>query len=328
MGFRSHLALRITIALLFGFLPTIGQTANARSEQKLTFTRLLITATDEQEQAIDLRHGPQLPPRELLTRPTFAKTIRLVVPQTSSGVTYFTLPPTAESMIQVTSIDYYLSSPELEPDQRYPLVLCLHGSGGRFNDDFRPNVYAYNRLQQPDVPDAFLVAPHVVGSENRWGDWRWQEGNYSLNAVAESDEMAMTQALVEHLVRTLPIDPLRVYVTGQSMGGFGTFDLVARYPGYYAAALPMAGGGPVDAAERLAQTPLWFFHGSADEAIDVTTSRELAAALEAIDADYRYTEYRNQPHGIWHRAFHHVDRRTGESTIEWLFAQERAVTEQ
>jgi predicted peptidase len=115
----------------------------------------------------------------------------------------------------------------------------------------------------------------------------------------------------------LPVDARRVYVVGQSLGGYGTWDLIARYPDLFAAAIPLCGGGDTKRILSARNVPVWAFHGAKDATVPVARSREMVTALRTINSSVRYTEYPNVGHDVWSRAFAEHD------LPEWLFAQRR-----
>jgi predicted peptidase len=106
-----------------------------------------------------------------------------------------------------------------------------------------------------------------------------------------------------------------VYVMGLSMGGFGTWDLVTRYPKRFAAAVPICGGGDPGRVESLGDLPLWVFHGADDEVVAPIYSRRMVEAIRAAGGDPRYTEYPGVGHNSWDPAFAEPE------LFPWLFAQ-------
>jgi predicted peptidase len=106
--------------------------------------------------------------------------------------------------------------------------------------------------------------------------------------------------LVDHVQKQLNIDPTRVYVTGLSMGGFGTWRLVAKYPERFAAAVPICGGGEfTDMAKSLRRVPIWAFHGKLDAVVPVSKSEEMVNAVRRAGGDVRLTIYPDVEHNSW-----------------------------
>ncbi|MDD4496475.1 MAG: prolyl oligopeptidase family serine peptidase, partial [Eubacteriales bacterium] len=110
------------------------------------------------------------------------------------------------------------------------------------------------------------------------------------------------------------IDKSRIYVTGLSLGGFGTWDIISRHPELFAAAIPVCGGGDPSYAEVLVDMPIWTFHGSADSIVPVEGTREMVEALKAAGSELiKYTEYENAEHNVWNMAY------VEDDLLTWLF---------
>ena len=124
--------------------------------------------------------------------------------------------------------------------------------------------------------------------------------------------------LIDALKTEFSVDPHRVYLTGVSMGGFGTWEYVARRPELFAAAAPMAGYSDPRQVERFAKIPFWIFHGGADRTNPVQGSRTMYALLQKAGADVRYTEYPETDHGpSFGKAWAEAD------LLPWIFSQRR-----
>ena len=129
--------------------------------------------------------------------------------------------------------------------------------------------------------------------------------------------MKAVKKLLEETMKEFPIDPQRVYVTGLSMGGFGTWDIIQRYPDLFAAALPICGGGDTAQAERLKNMPIWAFHGSIDKVVIPERSRNMIAAIKKAGGQPIYTEYPGVGHVSWTQTY------SNHAVMDWLFAQEK-----
>jgi predicted peptidase len=124
--------------------------------------------------------------------------------------------------------------------------------------------------------------------------------------------------LMDDFIASNPVDPDRVYVTGPSMGGFGTWDAIQRRPERFAAAVPVCGGGDATLAKQIARVPVWAFHGARDPVVNPKRSRDMIAALKAAGAKPRYTEYENVAHSAWIPAY------ADDEMFKWLFSQRRS----
>lgn len=211
------------------------------------------------------------------------------------------------STVQVAfsaSTRYWLVMPQAaaaHPQQRWPLLMFLHGSGERGTDLNLVRVHGPWAwlAQQPDTP-FIVVAPQADVA----GGWNPH----------------VLHALIEQLQATLPVDPDRVLVTGLSMGGFGAWALATEYPDSLAAIAPICGFGDEDRMERLRHLPVWAFHGDHDSAVPVAGHRATIAALRAAGGQPRYTEYPGVDHDSWTATYNNPE------LYQWLLAQRRRAT--
>lgn len=241
------------------------------------------------------------------------------------------------------SLIYYLYIPaDYNPARKYPLVLLLHGGGERANpkkpasqneklllNDPYASVWSasYTGAGNPHIQQnwpSFIVIPQMTLSE------QWVNVNVHLGSYVQSAQPSLPLQLTKELLDSLQlqyqgIDASRLYVTGLSNGGLGTWDAIERWPDYFAAAAPIAGAGDPSKAAVLKNLPIWAFHGSADPTIPVSGSRTMIAAIEAAGGQPRYTEFAGQGHGVWPYVYSLNTsslRVTGFFT--WLFAQHKA----
>ncbi len=207
-------------------------------------------------------------------------------------------------------------------ESAWPAILFLHGAGERGDDGLLQTEVGLG----PAIRRAPERFPAIVVFPQAPADSLW---------VGVPAEMAI--AALDRTVVEFRVDPGRVYLTGLSMGGHGTWYLAYRHPDRFAAVAPIcawvvdppdfrgsvpvvppANGPPLAAlADRLANTPIWIFHGEMDAVVPVTGSREPAAALEAVSADVRYTEYLGLNHDVWDATY------ASDTFLRWLFAQRR-----
>lgn len=209
------------------------------------------------------------------------------------------------STVQVAfsaSTRYWLVMPKAaaaNPNQRWPLLMFLHGSGERGTDLNQVRVHGpwHWLAQQTDSP-FIVVAPQADVA----GGWNPH----------------VLQALIEQLKATLPVDPDRVLVTGLSMGGFGAWALATEYPTALAAIAPICGFGDEDRMERIRHLPVWAFHGDRDSAVPVAGQRAGIAALRAAGGQPRYTEYPGVDHDSWTATYNNPE------LYAWLLTQRRS----
>ena len=121
--------------------------------------------------------------------------------------------------------------------------------------------------------------------------------------------------LVDFVANTYSADPKRLYVTGLSMGGFGTWNLLADYPGKFAAAVPICGGGDPAKVEKMKETPIWVFHGAKDTAVSISKSEAMVDALKKIDGKVKFTMYPDAGHDSWTETYNNSE------VYKWLLEQ-------
>lgn len=206
---------------------------------------------------------------------------------------------------------------------RVPTILFLHGTGERGSDGDKPTrvgLGPYIRAHADTFP-AIAVFPQAPDGR----DW---------NGVAA--EIAF--AALDAATREFGGDPDRSYLTGLSMGGYGTWELALMQPRRFAALAPVCGGltapreerdlvvtplrgeadPPAALAKRLKHLPVWIFHGAKDDVVPPRESREISIALKAVGADVRYTEFPEANHNSWDPAYSQTP-----GLWPWLFAQRR-----
>lgn len=209
-----------------------------------------------------------------------------------------------------------LVPPKIEESEKYPLVIFLHGAGERGSDNaaqLKHGVGDFVRHQK-DYP-CFLVAPQCPEGK-RWVEVDWSAATHDL-PEKPGDQMAMVKALIDQMVDEKPIDADRIYITGLSMGGYGTWDAISRYPDLFAAAAPICGGGDPKHAKTIKDIPIWCFHGDQDQAVKVERSRAMIEAIKDAGGEPKYTEYPGVGHDSWTQSY------KNDEFFAWLFAQKK-----
>ena len=214
-----------------------------------------------------------------------------------------------------------------EPERvRYPLVLFLHGAGTRGADGaaFSGNVVLRSLLARASrIEPAIVLAPQCPEGE-QWVDTPWGDKTHVFREEP-SRPLSAALELLDREVESLPVDRSRILVCGKSMGGYGTWDLLSRRPDFFAAAIPVCGGGtPEKIAEASHTTPVWTVHGDADGTVPVENTRAIAAAVRADPAhaaEFRYREMPGVGHDSWTATF------TDPAVMDWFFAQRRTDVE-
>ena len=163
------------------------------------------------------------------------------------------------------------------------------------------------------------------GQNSTWSyfNFRFDTARRRLDLLFTFQENPKTYALLvkelaDSLVQSGLIDTNRIYIGGLSLGGFGTWDFIERYPGYFAAAIPICGGGDTTCAPQIAgKTAVWIFHGGSDPLVSVQYARQYYRSLSRVGADVKYNEYPGVRHNSWVNAFKEP------GLMEWLFSKSR-----
>ncbi|HEU0142196.1 MAG TPA: hypothetical protein VFQ79_20915 [Bryobacteraceae bacterium] len=190
---------------------------------------------------------------------------------------------------------YFLMVPEnYQPEKHtYPLVLMLHGASR--------HMYGGKVLARPIMRENlpfFAVIP-IMPFGYTWASPK----TFSLRPQA----LPLAMSTMRSVMKNYSINENQVYVTGYSLGGIGTYAAVTRYPGVFAAAAPTDAYWNPETADRIDDVPIWIFHGVQDQGMPVAYARMLAAGLQQLGRDVRYTEYANRGHGAWIPAYENPD---------------------
>jgi len=209
-------------------------------------------------------------------------------------------------------LPYRLFTPEnTDGKEKLPLIVFLHGAAGKGDNNLGqmtdqivcPSVWALpeNQAKNP----CFVLAPQSSGF-----------GGY---AGWSREIVPMVKSLVDEITAGHNIDSNRIYITGLSMGGYGTWNLLTLYPDFFAAGVPVCGKGDTSQAALLVEhkVPVWVFHGAIDKVVPVAGSRDMVAALKKAGGKPHYTEYPDIGHNSWEGAY------TDPNLPKWLFGQRR-----
>ena len=169
---------------------------------------------------------------------------------------------------------------EKDNTKAWPIIIYLHGSSCKGNNleklkKYGPPFYLERGMQV----DAIVISPQCPSNKN-WTVGSWFESFY--NEMKEKYHF----------------DASRVYLTGMSLGGFGTWDLASRYPEYFAAIVPLCGGGRTSMVETLKDIPTWVFHGEVDKKVKLQRSEEMVKAMQEVGSEPKFSVLKGQGHGI------------------------------
>jgi len=187
---------------------------------------------------------------------------------------------------------------EYDQNESWPMMLFLHGAGERGD-----NLDIVKKHGPPKLIDGgkqflfIVVSPQCPKGQN------WEPFKLSL--------------LIDEIVENHKVDQDRIYVTGLSMGGFGTWALAAHSPNRFAAIVPICGGGDPQWAKRFAHIPAWVFHGAKDPTVPFERSKQMVEALKKNGGDPKFTIYPEARHDSWTETY------SNPKLYEWLLQQER-----
>jgi predicted peptidase len=212
--------------------------------------------------------------------------------------------------------------------KKYPVITFLHGSGERGNDNESQLTHGGALFVNDTVRkmlDAIVIFPQLPGDSL----WRYMKVSTDSSSITghsfdltyspvSTTSAHLVKLLLDSLISSKVADKKRMYIAGLSLGGFGTFDMIERYPDFFAAAAPICGGGDTKMAPRFAKKMgVWLFHGDADKSVDVKNSRQYYAVLKNLNADVKYTEYPGVGHNSWDNAFKE------KALLPWLLSHNK-----
>ena len=199
-----------------------------------------------------------------------------------------------------------------DKSKKYPIIIWLHGAGGAGDDNLRnisedqiPGTRIWTKPENQSRHPAFVFVPQSTGG---WA---------TTNPTELTAEERLVVEILNGLKTEFSIDTKRIYIAGQSNGGFGTWDMISKRPDLFAAAIPLCGGGNPAFARSLLFMPIWAFHGDKDDVIPVAETRNMIDAIKRLGGIPRYTEYKGVDHEVWTPAFKEP------GLADWLFAQHK-----
>ncbi len=228
--------------------------------------------------------------------------------------------------VTVSGITYHYQvyvPADFHSKKKWPVILFLHGAGERGADGLlQTDVGIAHAIRLNSARFPFVVVMPQCEKDKIWGD---------------PDMEIQARSALEMSIKEFHGDRNRLYLTGLSMGGFGTWELASRSPGRFAALVPICSGvRPLkdwpqlhvtrvedaritdpyaEVARRIGSTPVWMFHGDADQAVPVEESRKMSEALKAAGGNVKYTEYPGVNHNSWDKAYAEPE------LVPWLLSQ-------
>ena len=205
-----------------------------------------------------------------------------------------------ESKTETVDFWFFFPSDEsAKTDAGYPLMLFMHGAGERGDDPEKVKMHG---------PAKLCADPEIAKT------WRFITVSPQCKPNVDWSPLQMI-VLIDRICEAYPVDRSRIYVTGLSMGGFGTWGMIAHNADIVAAAAPLCGGYPLEFAPKMTKTPIWAFHGTADGAVKYEYSRNLVDAVRAAgNNEVKFTTYPGANHDIWTRTY------ANPALYDWLLS--------
>jgi len=214
--------------------------------------------------------------------------------------------------------------PTYKKSRKYPVVVWLHGAGGLGTDNLRqiqgdqvPGTHIWTTAANQAKHPVFVVVPQAMSG---WDG----TGALAVLGLPEGPEarllpsaLVQVLAILDALTKEFRIDSRRLYIAGQSLGGFGAWNLITKKPDEFAAAIILCGGGNPDLAANVKDIPIWSFQGDRDSPAFLNANRTMIAAVRKAGGNPRYTEYPGMGHEIWDRVFKE------RLLVDWLFSQHK-----
>lgn len=217
-----------------------------------------------------------------------------------------------------TELPYRLFLPhDYDENKQYPVLLFLHGSGESGNDNYMQLKHVVCDLfEQENSPmyQTIVVVPQCP-SGHRWVSSAPENGNYSTQIIGQSAQLAAVSELLDQIAADYSTDLDRYYVMGISMGGFGTWDMIMRYPDRFAAAVPICGAGDPTMASIIKDVPVYTAHGTTDPIVPISGTRAMVDAIRAAGGEKIVYE---ELVGYGHECWPYIAEKP--SVLAWMFS--------
>ena len=221
------------------------------------------------------------------------------------------------------TLNYRILKPlDYDSSKKYPLHLVLHGSGERGNDNVSQLIHGGNlflKKENREEYKSWVIFPQC-SKNDRWPSIskdRWDK-NFENKTIKPNKSLGLVLKLMDKFIEKKQVDKQRIYVSGLSMGGMGTFEMLFRRPDMFAAATPICGNGITQLAKSYAtKVPVWIFHGSDDKVVSPKHSLNMAKAIIEAGGSPKMTLYENVRHGSWNNAFEEKD------FLKWIHSKSK-----
>ena len=216
------------------------------------------------------------------------------------------------------TLNYRILKPlNYNPDKQYPVHLFLHGSGERGNDNESQLVHGaklFLKKENREQFNSWVIFPQAP--KNDW--WGYKDPYKFAYNVKDSKAMSLVVKFMDEFIKREDVNQNKVYVSGLSMGGMGTFVILNLRPEMFAAATPICGDGDPNSVKNYSKkVPVWIFHGSYDSAVSPNNSLKMAKAIIDAGGSPKITFYENVGHDSWNNAFNEKD------FLEWIHSKSK-----
>ena len=230
-------------------------------------------------------------------------TFNLILLSAQDSQQAFTISEKIQHEVKV-EYQYLIHIPEdnrLSENGKLPMIVFLHGAGERGDDIELVKVHGPPKLVQQGEDVPFIVLSPQCKSNERW-------------------EAQSLKLLIDHVSKNNPVDQNRIYLTGLSMGGYGTWDLAIAYPDFFAAIAPICGGSDVnawDAPSKIKDLPIWAFHGAMDFVVPIEKTARIIGSLRRAGSEAKFTVYPDAGHDSWTETY------DNPKLYEWFLAHRK-----
>lgn len=197
-------------------------------------------------------------------------------------------------------LPYLLYLPENAGKKKLPLVMFLHGAGERGDNLDLVKIHGIPKLIAQGKEFPFIAVSPQCPLESWW-----------------TKELDALKGLLEYIIKTHNVDTKRVYLTGLSMGGMGTWQFAGTHPEYFAAIAPICGGGEWQIARSLGKIPVWAFHGDKDDVVPLEESSRMVKIVKQAGGTAKLTVYKGVGHDSWTKTYNNP------KFYEWLLSHSR-----
>ena len=222
------------------------------------------------------------------------------------------------------TLNYRILKPlDYDPNQQYPVHLFLHGAGERGFDNTSQLTYVdrlFLKKENREQYKSWVILPQCP-TNDRWpsllSDNEWNN-NFENKITSPNKSLKLVMELMDRFIEKKQVNKQKVYVSGLSMGGMGTFEILYRMPNMFAAATPICGNGIAAFAKRYAKkVSVWIFHGSDDKVVHPKHSLKMAKAIIESGGSPKMTLYENVGHDSWNNAF------TEPNFLKWIHSKSK-----